>query len=275
MYRLIGVFILLGLLSGCVTTQEEFQDLALRVQSLENQQALRDQHLKQLEKKILKLQARLSALEKKWPALEKRSQVLEKQSEALAAKRAEILTQIQKLEAELARLQGLYEELAYQQKQDREAFSEFQSEVLKRLASRSKVPAKPPASSPKPEVTENSLYQSALEAFKGKNYELARQKFQEYLRRYPKGKYAPNAYYWIGESYYAERRYEEAILEYQKVIDQFPRSYKVPAALLKQGLAFLRLGDTEAARIIFKKILKEHPKSEQAAVARKYLKRLK
>ncbi len=261
-----GFFLgLLLLLGGCVTTQEEFQGLQLRLSAVETQLATQEKRLAELEKSWRSTHQRLVALEKRLSAMEKATG-------ALSERRVELLSELEKVRAELARLSGLYEELAYQQRQDREAFSEFQTEILKRLA-RQSTPSKsaPPKTSPSGE----ELYQEALTAFKKKDYERARKLLRTYLQEHPKGKYAPNAYFWIGETYYAERRYEEAILEYQKVIDRYPGSYKVPAALLKQGLAFLRLGDTEAAKILFKKILAKYPKSEQAVTARKYLKRLK
>ena len=255
----VGLLLLLAFfVAGCVSDQQ-FQGLALRVSALEAQQA-------SLEKARRKETVRLAALEKRLAALEKQVSVL-------SEKRAELLSEIETLRAEIARLNGLYEELSYQQKQDREAFSEFQAEVLKRLSREEKPPAvKAPAEEKAP--SEKELYERALAALKKKDYEGARRLLRRYLELYPKGKYAANAHYWIGETYYAQRRYEEAILEYQKVVDGFPQSYKVPAALLKQGLAFLRIGDTEAARILFKKILSRYPRSEQAPLARKYLKRL-
>ncbi|RUM88139.1 MAG: tol-pal system protein YbgF [Thermodesulfatator sp.] len=251
------ILLMLGV-AGCVSDQQ-FQGLALRVSALEAQQAAAE--------KTCREEAQRST------ALEKRLAALEKQVAALSEKRAELLSEIENLQAEIARLKGLYEELSYQQKQDREAFSEFQAEVLKRLPPGGKALGAPQIPQEKP-LPEKELYRKALAALKKKDYEKARRLWRRYLELYPKGKYAANAHYWIGETYYAERRYEEAILEYQKVIDGFPGSYKVPAALLKQGLAFLHLGDTAAARILFKKILSKYPRSEQAPLARKYLKRL-
>ncbi len=268
------ICVLLGLLlSGCVASQQEIQDLSVRVAALESQANLQEKRLAEIQKGLRDEARRLSALEKRLSALEK-------ETGALSEKRAEILAEIERTRAEIARLNGLFEELSYQQKQDREAFSEFQGEVLKRLTALEKgqptvKPSRKAEGPSEKKPSEEALYQEGLSAMKQKKYEAARRAFRRYLELYPEGKYAANAYFWIGESYYAERRYEEAILEYQKVIDRYPKHYKVPAALLKQGLAFLRIGDTEAARILFEKILKNYPRSEQAPLARKYLKRLR
>jgi len=261
------------LLAGCVASQEQLQDLSVRISALETQASLEEKRLSALEKALREQKQRLAALEKRLSALEKATGTL-------TEKRAEILAEIDRTRAEIARLNGLLEELSYQQKQDREAFSEFQGEVLRRLSAleKGKTPSGESArvqKSPPEKPSEEDLYKEGLSALKQKDYEAARRVFRRYLELYPRGKYAANAYFWIGETYYAEKRYEEAILEYQKVIDRYPKHYKVPAALLKQGLSFLRIGDTEAARILFRKIVKQYPRSEQAPLARKYLKRLR
>ena len=254
---------------GCAYTQQ-VQDLSLRLSSVEGQ-------LQAQEKRLSRLEARQRDLNRRFSELEKRLSALEKETGALSQRRADLLAEIQKTQAEIARLNGLLEELSYQQRQDQAAFSEFQGEVLKRLAALEKgkkVSAPPSPTGKTSRPGQEELYRQGLAALKQKNYARARKLFRQYLELYPQGKYAPNAYFWIGETYYAQRRYEEAILEYQKVVDHYPKHYKVPAALLKQALSFLHLGDNEAARILFRKIVKEYPRSEQAPVARKYLKRL-
>lgn len=119
------------------------------------------------------------------------------------------------------------------------------------------------------------LYDLGLKLYKSNSYDAARDRFEAYLKRYPKGKRAPNAHFWIGESFYAQKRYEEAILAYNQVIKRFADSSKTPPALYKQGLAFAALGDKRTARIVLGKLIKEHPKSSQAKAAKKQLDSLK
>jgi tol-pal system protein YbgF len=88
---------------------------------------------------------------------------------------------------------------------------------------------------------------------------LARQGFEDLLKKYPSSSRANNAQFWLGETYYQEKWYEKAILEYQKVIDKYPKDNKVPAALLKQGFAFLSLGDKTNARLVFRELLNKYP----------------
>ncbi len=262
--------LLVLLLWGCMADQQEVEYLHGQVYTLNT--------------RVDALEKRLSALERQVAKLTKELETKGTQSservETVAARQAELAAEIERLQAEQLRLNGQVEQLSYLQSQDRKAFQEFQAEVLERLArieaslnrtakgsKVSKKPAEP--------TSGEELYQKALELYRQKRYEEAQKLFEEYLRKYPKGKRAANATFWIGECLYQRKLYEEAILQYQKVIDEFPKSSKVPAALLKQGLAFLRLGDTEAAAIVFKKLVRRYPHTEQARLARKYLARMK
>ena len=122
------------------------------------------------------------------------------------------------------------------------------------------------------ELSEDGVYQSAKQAFDQGDLEVAREKFQKLIKRYPKSNNADNAQFWIGEIYYHEKWYEKAILEYQKVIEKYPKGNKVQASLLKQGFAFLNLGDKANARLILMELIKKYPKSNEAKIAKRKLK---
>lgn len=120
-------------------------------------------------------------------------------------------------------------------------------------------------------LSEAELYKTGYEAFVDGQYEVAREKFKEFLSKYPKSDNADNAQFWIGEIYYSEKFYAEAIMEYQKVIENYPDGNKVPASLLKQGLSFSNLGEEANARTFLEEVVKKYPSSSQAATARKKL----
>jgi tol-pal system protein YbgF len=124
---------------------------------------------------------------------------------------------------------------------------------------------------PGKDLSDTDLYLVAKKAFDQGEYALARQGFEDLLKKYPSSSRANNAQFWLGETYYQEKWYEKAILEYQKVIDKYPKDNKVPAALLKQGFAFLSLGDKTNARLVFRELLNKFPGSNEAAVANKKL----
>lgn len=126
----------------------------------------------------------------------------------------------------------------------------------------------------KQKLSEDVIYQTAKQAFDQGDFELARERFQKFLKTYPKSNSADNAQFWIGEIYYHEKWYEKAILEYQKVIEKYPKGNKVQSALLKQGFSFFNLGDKANARLIFTELIKKYPKSNEAKIAKKKLKGL-
>ncbi len=123
----------------------------------------------------------------------------------------------------------------------------------------------------KKELSEEELYKLAKRGFDNGRFEVARENFQKFIKRYPKSSNADNAQFWIGEIYYREKWYEKAILEYQKVIEQFPKGNKVKASLLKQGFSFYNLKDKPNSRLILKELINKYPKSNEAAIARKKL----
>lgn len=134
---------------------------------------------------------------------------------------------------------------------------------------------RPPASlEPQTENEEQELYASAKKMFDEGDKANARNRFEEFIKKYPKSDNADNARFWIADSYYSEKWFEKAILEYQKVLENYPNSNKLAAARLKQGYAFAELGEKANARLILNELLKKHPDSNEAKFAQEKLKSL-
>jgi tol-pal system protein YbgF len=125
------------------------------------------------------------------------------------------------------------------------------------------------------DLNEASFYDLAYNTFKQGKFDKAREQFNAFLERFPKGKFSDNARFWIGECYYRKNQYEEAILEYEKVKNEYPSGDKVPSALFKQSLSFLKLGKKDEASIILKDLIRHYPQSEQAGMAKDQLEKLK
>ncbi|MDM8537601.1 tol-pal system protein YbgF [Desulfobacterales bacterium HSG17] len=119
--------------------------------------------------------------------------------------------------------------------------------------------------------SEDELYFIAKRAFDQQDFDLAQEKFQELIRKYPSAKHADNAQFWIGEIYYRQKSYENAILEYQTVIEKYPKGNKVRASILKQGFSFYNIGDKANAKLILQELIKKFPGTAEANAARKKL----
>lgn len=252
---------LLALAAGCAPIErDEFLALQSRVMRNQNQ--------------ISQMQARLDQLEK--------------QFEVSRQPTAELVSQTESLRQDLMRLNGRLDELEHGMGSAGGAASAQLDQRLARLEEHLGMPKdgspapKPQAAQPQasakpapPPDSPKALYNLGLQLFKEKKYEASRERFQEFLERYPKDSLAGHAQFWLGETFYSQKRYEEAILAYNQVIKRHAKSSKVPSALLKQGLAFQNLGDKRAARIVLENLVKNHPKTRQARAAKDYLKKLK
>lgn len=117
-------------------------------------------------------------------------------------------------------------------------------------------------------------YEAALQAFKDKKYKESREKFEAFIKDYPKGDLIDNAQFWIAENYYAEKSYEDAILAYESLLKKYPESKKTSSALLKQASAFIEIGDAKTGKIILNRLVEKYPDSKDAELARKRLAQL-
>jgi len=117
-------------------------------------------------------------------------------------------------------------------------------------------------------------YDAAYEAFRKNKYKDAREKFETFVKEFPKDQLADNAHFWLAETYYGEKDFEGAILAYESFLKSYPNSKKAPAALLKQGLSFVEIGDKKTGKAIFDQLVERYPKSKEAELARKNLEEL-
>lgn len=124
----------------------------------------------------------------------------------------------------------------------------------------------------KPEIKDPAkIYEAAYSTFKEKKFKEAREKFEAFLKEFPRDSLAGNAQFWIGESYYAEEDYAGAIVEYDALLKNYPNSEKAIGALLKQGYAFIEMGDKKAAKGILEQLREKYPKSKEAELAKRKL----
>lgn len=123
-----------------------------------------------------------------------------------------------------------------------------------------------------PVTPEERDFKEAYLALRRQSPEEAFQRFEQFLKKYPKNPLASDAVYWMGEAKFAQGRFDEAVLQFDRVIKEFPGSKKELDALLKQGYAFEKMGDQQSAQIIFRKLTKEYPHTAQARNAASKLK---
>jgi len=315
MKRYLILILLSSLLSACVedtsTLKVSLINLESRLNVLENRVAKLENDTQALESRITKaiverqsfIVSDLEEVKKEQLRLQERledlSYKLEGKEREEKGRKEDLLTRVEALELRLKRIENLVQpsnETAIQNATTQNATSTQtvvqQPEVQKEKQTNApqkekqtnglhaeKSTPKPPEKAKQQEVPKNlkeeDLFQQAYLLFQKGDYRLARSYWEEYLKRYPKGRWVGQTYYWIGETYFKEKNYEEAIIYYQKLIDlPEPNPFK-PKAMLKQAEAFLQLKDKKAAEIVLKKLVKTFPGTQEAKEGEKILKGLK
>jgi tol-pal system protein YbgF len=99
----------------------------------------------------------------------------------------------------------------------------------------------PPSQSPRDE------YDLAYGYLLRKDYDLAAQQFQTFLRSYPSDAKAGEAQFWLGESLFQRQNYHDAADAFLGVTSKYQNSIKAPDALLRLGQSLAAMGQKELA----------------------------
>jgi tol-pal system protein YbgF len=237
---------------------------------------------------------RIDALKLRVEQLETQlSQRLER-IEAKDAALVDMFRDVEQIKADIARLRGQYEVLAYEleqaQKRQRDLYLDLDSRLRKieggpGAAAADAVPAVAGAGGANPSAGANAgaaarpgdaaaeqrAYDSALEQFKGGSYPAAIASFQNFVKTYPKSPLAASALYWVGNAQYAQRDFRGAIATQRQLLTTYPDSQKVPDALLNIASAQIELGDAAGAKRTLEEIVAKYPTSEAAGKAKQRL----
>jgi tol-pal system protein YbgF len=206
----------------------------------------------------------------------------------------ELLQQLEQLNAEMARIRGQLEVLAYEnqqlQKRQRDFYLDIDSR-LKRLESAGApaagpqapatgaagplaeppAPAEPAAARPptrEEQAREVRAYDAASNLFRRNDFASAIEAFRAFLKDHPGSQLAPNAGYWIGISYANLRDHRNAMAAQEEVLRRYPQSPKAPDALLAIAAIQAEQGDSGSARNTLEDIIARFPGSEAAGKAR-------
>lgn len=123
------------------------------------------------------------------------------------------------------------------------------------------------------EPGEEPAYQAAYNYVKARNFPEAVEAFQKFLARFPLGAYAPNAHYWLGELYLVITPPEPELARqsFKLLLDQYPDNPKVPDALYKLGKVHFLKGNRERSRAYLDQVIAQYPGHPAAQLARDFL----
>ncbi|HLN02198.1 MAG TPA: tetratricopeptide repeat protein [Bryobacteraceae bacterium] len=131
-----------------------------------------------------------------------------------------------------------------------------------------------PGASSIPPVDGKTLYANADRDRLGGKNDLALQEYQQYVKYFGDGPFAPNAQFWIGYIYYTQTDYEDALKAFDDVLVRFSPNSKTPDAYLWKGTTLVKLGQRTAGAKELRQLIKLYPSSEASTKARAQLKQL-
>lgn len=117
-----------------------------------------------------------------------------------------------------------------------------------------------------------SIYYTAYSDYIKKNYDLAVQGFQQFIRLYPRNGLADNSLYWIGECYYSQKKFEDAVRTFKELRSKYDDGDKLPDAILKEGYALIEMGRQTEGVNVLKELVSRFPLSEEASLAQQKIK---
>jgi tol-pal system protein YbgF len=123
----------------------------------------------------------------------------------------------------------------------------------------------PPSQTPKDEF--DLAYGYVLR----KDFTLAQQAFQDFIKRYPSDAMTGEAQFWLGESLYQSKNYQSAAEAFVTMTKKYPSSAKQPDTLLRLGQSLAALQQRDLACVTLAEVSKKYPRAAQnvkAAVER-------
>lgn len=216
--------------------------------------------------------------------------------DTLSKAQFELVSQLQALREENAKLRGSVETLNYELESSKKRQQDFYIDLDNRLRKLETQPAPAvdaaaagseqsadgstpldatsviakPAGDPAAEARE---YEAALNFFKANKIKEAAASFESFVKAHPDSGLAPNAQYWLGNAHYSLRDCKRAIDDHRVVVSRWPQHAKAPDALINMATCQQELGDAKAAKASLESVLIKYPDSSAAATAKQRLKK--
>nr|WP_314478743.1 tol-pal system protein YbgF [uncultured Pseudomonas sp.] len=218
---------------------------------------------------------------------------------APASAQGQLFMQLQQMQDQLSRQQGIIEELQNDVSRMKQENLERYQDLDRRINSGAAPAATPdnssgggassatsgaaagaaaqqPAANSEPgdPAKEKLYYDAAFDLIKQKDFDKASQAFNAFLRKYPNSQYAGNAQYWLGEVNLAKGDLQGASQAFAQVSQKYPKHSKVPDSLYKLADVERRLGHTDKVKGILQQVVTQYPGTSAAQLAQRDLQKL-
>ena len=200
-----------------------------------------------------------------------------------------LMQEIRRLEQQVQELHGRIEEMEHRRERDRNAERERYLDLDSRINALSEAVTTSPETlaggapeepaedaAPDDPEADRAAYMAGREKLLERDMEAARDAFDEYLDRYPEGRFRAFAHFWLGEIHRssAPPEPEKAAEHFQAVIEHHPDHSQVPSALYKLAELRADAGAWDEAREMLQRIRGEFEGSSEARMAAEMLEQL-
>ncbi|HYQ81335.1 MAG TPA: tol-pal system protein YbgF [Anaeromyxobacteraceae bacterium] len=254
--------------SGCWVPTERGQQMEERIQRLE---AENDLNQKQLEEQRAVVRERVAKADAKIAEVQKK---IDELNAAAHRTGADLSVNQDRLVEEMRMQKGRLEEAQHRLDLQEQALAALRTDTegrfaaLKGAGALEEYEAKKKAADLKRPTDKASFLALAQKQEQAGERGVARELYEEYVKKWPSDPRAADAWFRLGEIAYGDKRYREAVLAYGKVVQDFPRSDKAPDSLLRSGESMVALGLKDDAKAIFQDVVARFPKTTAAQKAR-------
>jgi tol-pal system protein YbgF len=254
-------FALLLAAAACWVPVDKGRQMDARIQRLEAESAATSQ---QIEEQRNLVRDRIARVDQKIAEVQKK---LDELNATAHRSGADVVANQDRMQESLTRTVGQLEEQQHQLQLTDQRLSQLQSETEARFAALKGAGAledyegRKRAETLKRPTEKSEFFALAMQQEQSGERAVARQLYDEYVKKWPTDPRAADAWFRMGEISFGEKRYREAVLAYGKVAQDFPRSDKAPDALFRTGEAMLALDLRDDARAIFQDVVKRYPKT--------------
>ncbi|MCP3140652.1 tetratricopeptide repeat protein [Pyxidicoccus xibeiensis] len=266
MRRLVPLALLLSL-PGCFYPADRGRALEAKVDRLGADSAQMQAELKEAR---AQLAATLPKIDEKVAEVTKALQGLDT---AARRKDADIGIQLQKSVEDLAQLRGQVETYLHKITELETAIGEQDKKLVAIQGAEAvkEAEAKKKAEELQRPADKHEFLALAREKAKAGDVPLARQLFNEFMKKWAKDPLVGDAHYGLGETYYAESRCREALFEYGKVVQDYPKASTAADAYLRSSECFAKLKMKDESRLALEELVKGYPKAPAAKTAKERL----
>lgn len=260
-----------GLLSGCFYPADRARLLEAKVDRIATEN---DRLAAELEDARGKLSATLPKIDEKVAEVTRALATLDKASRQTGA---DIGVRLSKTIEDVAILRGQVETYLYKINELEAALQKTVSEVdakvlaLQGSEAVKSADAKKKAAELERPTDKTAFLELAESRAKAGELVVARQLYQEFLKKWSKDALVGDAHYGLGETYFAENRCREALYEYGKIIQDHGKSSSAAPAYLRSSDCFAKLKMEKESRLALEELVKAYPKTDAAKTAKSRL----